>query len=85
MSEPDADAILRAQLEHLRSDDRLRELAALAADMTPEERLQQAWAMSRSAAAMLEGRPDPPREPLGPGAPEVLRRLSDLAHAPDAE
>jgi hypothetical protein len=81
-----ADALLCAQVEHLRSDERLRELAALAAEMTPEERLAQAWAMSASGAAAREllaederARVDALREPLGPGAEQVLARLAGLS------
>ena len=72
---------LQAQLEYLRSDDRLRELAALAAESTPEERLEQAWAMSRSAAAVLVSgaADDRVREEIAAAAAPVLRRLAGLA------
>jgi len=77
---------LESQLAYLRSDDRLRELAALAAEMSPEQRLEQAWAMSRSAAAMLASLPDEVRErleqsretPSSEAAP-VLRHLAHLS------
>jgi hypothetical protein len=85
MSPTDADEILRAQLEYLRSDDRLRELAAMAVEMTAEERLEQAWAMSASAQATLDALPadararaEAYREPLGADAEEVLPRLAAL-------
>lgn len=80
------DARLEAQLDYLRSDDRLRELAALAAELTPAERLAQAWDMCRSAAAMLERlaederrRIEATREVPAPDAAEVLGRLARLA------
>jgi hypothetical protein len=82
------DERLQAQLEYLRSDDRIRELARLAAEMTPEERLEQAWSMSRSAAAMLDNLPSEVRErleahrqPLTPDSEEALRRLARLSIA----
>lgn len=86
MTRSDADDRLQAQIDYLRSADRLRELAAIAAEMTPEERLEQAWAMSRSGAAMRASLPDDVRarieayrEPLAPGAEEAMRRLGSLA------
>ena len=86
MPPSDVDDLLEAQLEYLRSDDRLRELAAIAAEMTREERLEQAWAMSRSGQSMLDSLPDDVRaraeayrEPLGAGAEEVLPRLAALS------
>jgi hypothetical protein len=85
MTQTEADERLQAQLEYLRSVDHLRELAAIAAEMTPEERLAQAWAMSRSGAAMRERLPEEARarveayrEPLGPDAEQVLQRLGRL-------
>lgn len=80
------DERLRAQLEYLRSDDRLRELAAVAGEMAPEERLEQAWAMAASAAATLEAlgpearaRIEATRQGPNAGAAPVLRRLARLA------
>jgi hypothetical protein len=85
MARPPEDDRLEAQLEYLRSDERLRELAAVAAEMTPEQRLEQAWAMSESGAAMraqlpeeVRARLEAHREPLGPGAEDALRRLGRL-------
>ncbi|MBI5478468.1 MAG: hypothetical protein HY906_06405 [Deltaproteobacteria bacterium] len=81
-----ADRRLRSQHEYLRSDDRLREVAAVAADAAPEERLEQAWHMSRMAAASLEALPGRVRRRvgsvprgLGPRARAVLRRLAATA------
>ena len=77
---------LESQLAYLRSDDRLRELAALAAEMSPEQRLEQAWAMSRSAAVMLASLPAEVRERLeatretpSVEAGPVLRHLAHLS------
>jgi hypothetical protein len=82
---PDADARLRAQLEYLRSDERLRELARMAAELTPEERLAQAWEMSRGGSLVsgplsdeARARVDALRGELGPNAERVLRRLATL-------
>jgi hypothetical protein len=86
MQRSPVDRRLQLQLEYLRSDERLRELAGVAAELTSEERLEQAWAMSRSAAAILAQQPDDllarieaVRDALGPGAENVLPRLARLA------
>ena len=86
MASSDENERLRAQIEYMSSDDRLRERAALAAEMTPEERLEQACEMTDTAAATLDALPEDVRErilgysePFGPGAEEVLRRLGSLA------
>src|SRR3972149_2057056 len=56
---------LEAQLEYLRSDDRLRERAARAAELTVAERMALVAALGRQAMAMLDrlapgGRAAPP-------------------------
>lgn len=80
------DGALEAQLAHLRSDDRLREQAARAAEMTVEERLALTYRLGRQAMAMLDRLPpdvrarvESYREPLGTGADGVLSRLGQLA------
>jgi hypothetical protein len=82
---------LEAQLAYLRSDDRMDELVALAAEMTPEERLAQAWEMCASAAAMLDQLPEDElrcieetRDVPPPDAAPVLRRLARTA-SPDPD
>jgi hypothetical protein len=73
---------MRAQLDYLRSDERLRERAARAAEMSAEERLALAFELCRQAARWQEcARPEAPHR-LGPvperpepGAWAVLRRL----------
>lgn len=86
MTHSGADARLQLQLEHLRSDDRLRERAARAAELSVAERLELTYALCRQAMAMLDRLAPEVRErvaayhePLGPGAEEVLRRLARLA------
>lgn len=88
MAGTDADRRLEAQLEWLRSDDRLRERAARAAELTVRERLELTYRLCREAMAMLDRlapeareRIEAYREPLGPGAEQVLRRLGRLASA----
>jgi len=80
------DPRLEAQLEYLRSDDRLRERAARAAELTVAERMALVAALGRQAMAMLDRLPPEVRaralayrEPLGPGAEVVLARLARLA------
>lgn len=82
---------MERQLEHLRSDDRLRERAARAAEMTVAERLALTYQLCRRAAAMreqlspeLRARAESYREPFGPGAEEALRRYSRLASPGDS-
>ena len=91
MSGSEADRRLEQQLQYLRDDDRLRERAARAAEMTVAERLSLTYRLSRRATAMrdklspeIRMRAEAYREPLGPGAEEVLRRFSRLASPGDA-
>ena len=81
-----ADAALEAQLEYLRSDDRLRERAERAREMSIEERLSLTYGLCRAAMATLDRLPISVRQrgavhvdPLGPGADEVLARFGSLA------
>ena len=85
-SDADADKRLEEQLRYLRSDDRLRERAARAAEMTVAERLSLTYTLCRRASAMrgqlspaIRARVASFREPLGPGAEAALRRFSRLA------
>jgi hypothetical protein len=66
----DPDARLAARLEHLRSDDRLRERAARAAEMTAEERLALTYHLGRRAMALLDALP--PGDPARAGSPREL-------------
>ena len=73
-SDADADRRLEEQLSYLRSDDRLRERAARAAEMTVAERLSLTYTLCRRASAMrgqlspaIRARVASFREPLGPG------------------
>jgi hypothetical protein len=82
----DPAAILAAQLEYLRSDERLKQRAALAATMTPEQWLAEAAALGRWAMFFLGQLPDDERaralaadEPFPPGSEAVLRRLGRLS------
>ncbi|HEY3357214.1 MAG TPA: hypothetical protein VGQ83_28450 [Polyangia bacterium] len=82
---------LRAQLERLRGDERLRQRAALAGEMTPQELLAETWALCRWAAFFLDQLPEDEaarargyHEALPADAGPVLRRLARLA-APAAE
>ena len=86
VARPDPDAVLAAQLEYLRSDARLRERAAEAAALRPEERLAQAHALGRLASFYLARLPEDVRAraadcraPLGPGAEQILVRLAHSA------
>lgn len=71
---------MRAQLEYLRSDERLRERAARATEMSAEERLALAFELCHQAALWQERVPIEvragavPERPL-PDAWVVLRRL----------
>jgi hypothetical protein len=85
-SDSDVDRRLEEQLGYLRSDERVRERAARAAEMTVAERLSLTYMLSRRATAMrdqlpsdLRARVASYREPLGPGAEAALRRFSRLA------
>jgi hypothetical protein len=82
----DPAAMLAAQLEYLRSDERLRQRAALAAGMTPEERLEETAALGRWAMHFLDQLSDDERaralavsEALPPDSEAILRRLSRLS------
>ena len=82
------DRRLRAQLEHLRDDDRLRERARRAAELTLEERLALTYRLGRAAIEMLESLPTVAREQAarwrdvpGAGAEVVLRRLASIDRA----
>lgn len=77
---------LQAQLEYLRSDERLREQASRAAEMTVSERLQLTYRLCRVAMQMLDRTPPEVRErvegfrePLGPDAETVLARFGSIA------
>ena len=92
MATPDPTQRLDAQLEYLRSDQRLRSRAALAAEMTPAECLAEAYALCRWAAFLLEQLPAAERqraldyhEPLPDDTAPVLRRLARLGTPPDDE
>ena len=71
-----------AQLEWLRSDERLRERVRATAALSPEERLRMAHDLARIAAEMLARqspearvRLEASRERPGPDAEAALRRL----------
>lgn len=91
MTGRDADERLKAQLAYLRSDDRLRERAGRAQELSTQERVELTYRLSEEAMAMLDGLPaevrarvEVYREPLGPGAERVLRRLGGLLASTDA-
>jgi len=65
------DPRLRAQIEYLRSDARLRERGLRAAELTPAERLEQGAALARAAAAFASRLP-----------PDQLERLESLNQPP---
>jgi hypothetical protein len=80
---------LHAQLEHLRSDARLRERASLAGELAPEERLAETYALCQWAAFFVEQLPEDERqraldyhEPVPPDAAVILRRLACLWSPP---
>lgn len=82
----DPAATLAAQLDYLRSDERLAQRAALAATLTPAELLEETAALGRWAMHFLDQLPEDERaralayeEALPPGAEVVLRRLSRLS------
>jgi hypothetical protein len=85
MPPSDASRRLEAQLEHLRSEEHLRDRVAPFRALTPSERLEITWALCRAGAAALD-RLEPERreralsrgEPPGPGADAILRRLARL-------
>lgn len=86
MASPLDDRLLEDQIAHLRSDDRLRERAARAAELSIQERLFLTYRLCRSAMELLDSLPaearsraEEYREPLGPGAEEVLARFGSLA------
>ncbi|MBI5479249.1 MAG: hypothetical protein HY906_10350 [Deltaproteobacteria bacterium] len=77
---------LNAQLEYLRSDERLRERAALAAQLTTAERLAETYALCRWAAFLLAQLPEDERrraldfhEPVPADSAPALRRLARLS------
>lgn len=80
--ESSIDERMLAQLEYLRSDERLRERAARATEMSAEERVALAFELCHQAALWQERVPTevrdrlgaPPERPL-PDAWPVLRRL----------
>jgi hypothetical protein len=51
-------ALLEAQMEALRSDERLIEQGRRALSVPVEERLRQAWSLCKSGGAMLERVPE---------------------------
>ncbi len=74
---------LLAQFDCFRAgeDEQIRRRAALAMELTAEERLAEAFALCRTAAALLDALPADVqerarayREPIGPDAEELLRR-----------
>ena len=72
----------QAGLEALRSDEHIRRRARIGMEMTVNERLAEAIALCRAAAAMFEALPPEVqerarafRETPGPGAEAALRRL----------
>jgi hypothetical protein len=78
-----ADARLRAQMEYLASDDHIRQRARMLGSMTPAERLELTYELSRAAAAQLDRLPAERREralawrePVSPEAATILRRLA---------
>lgn len=86
MSPETVDQALQAQLDFLRDDERLRERAARAVQLSVDERLQLAYQLCRAAMGILErlppearARAEAYREPLGPDAEEVLRRFGSRA------
>ena len=86
MSASDADRRLERQLQYLRSDDRLRERAARAAELTVPERLSLTYKLSHRASLMrdqlspdIRARVESHKDRPGPGAEEVMRRYSRLA------
>ncbi len=82
----DADQRLLAQIEYLRSDERLRERAAAAMEVGPEVRLEEARQLGIDAMRWLDQLPADVRarvdgwtDALGPGAEDVLPRLARLS------
>jgi hypothetical protein len=78
-----SDRRFAAQLEWLRSDERLRRQVAGANETTPEERLRAAHALCAAAAkiaaqqpASLRARLEAAREPISASAAAALRKLS---------
>jgi hypothetical protein len=76
------DERLAAQLEYLRSDERLRERARAAQELTPAERLRKAYELSAWAMQLLARQPpelrerfEASREEPGLDAADCLRRL----------
>ena len=65
---------LEAQLEHLRSDERLRERARVAREMPPGQRLLLAYELARQAAEMMARQP-----------PQVRARHEASRERPDGE
>jgi len=86
MSTIAANRALEAQLEFLRDDERLRERATRAAELSVDQRLELTYRLCRAAMGLLERLPaearaqaEAYREPLGPDAEEVLGRFASLA------